>query len=94
MQDWTAEQVFDVIRSNSASIEGRLRQFASGGLVAEVAPGTGRFRLAPKTPELASALKETLDCYRVRSVLVIETIFKPPPDAAQRFADAFRFKPQ
>jgi hypothetical protein len=54
--------------------------------------GAGRFRFQPRTPELTSAVSGTLEAYRVRSVLVIETIFKPPTDAAQRFADAFRFK--
>ena len=91
---WTSEGLFDVIRSNAASIESRLRQFVQGGLVEEVEPASGRFRYHPKSDEIASALVETLEAYRLRSVLVIETIFKPPPDAAQRFADAFRFKPK
>jgi hypothetical protein len=92
--EWTAQQVYDVIRSNAASIESRLRQFAEVGLVAEPEPGSGRFRFSPKNAELSHALAETLRVYRVRSVQVIETIFKPAADGAQRFADAFRFKPK
>ncbi len=92
--DWTSQQVFDVIRSNAASIESRLRQFVQSGVVEEVELGSGRFHYHPKTEELAVAVTETLEAYRLRSVMVIETIFKPQAEAAQRFADAFRFKPK
>ena len=91
-RDWSSDELYDVIRSNAASIASRLGQFAQSGVVQESATGSGRFQFQPRTPELGSAVAETLDAYRIRSVLVIETIFKPPTDAAQRFADAFRFK--
>jgi hypothetical protein len=94
LREWTAEQLFEVIRSNAGSIDSRLRQFHRAKLLEEVELASARFRYCPETRELASAVEETLHAYRVRSVLVIETIFKPPADAAQRFADAFRFKPK
>jgi hypothetical protein len=94
LRDWSSEELYDVIRSNAGSIASRLAQFAQAALIQESAPGAGRFQFQPRTPELAAAIAETLETYRVRSVLVIETIFKPPTDAAQRFADAFRFKPK
>jgi hypothetical protein len=91
-RSWSSDELYDVIRSNGASIASRLAQFAQANLIEENASEPGRFLFKPRTEELGTAVAETLETYRVRSVLVIETIFKPPTDAAQRFADAFRFK--
>ena len=89
---WTAKSVFDIILSSERSIERRLRAFTEMGLLATIAEAPQAYRYAPRTAELDSIVAETLQAYKLRRVMVTETIFRPEQDPAQTFADAFRFK--
>jgi hypothetical protein len=89
-RDWTAAEIYERLLSNERSIEGRLGLFAERGLV-RVIDG-GRYRYAPRDATVDSAIEATLQAYKQRRVVVIETIFRPEQDPAKSFADAFRFK--
>lgn len=89
---WTVGQIYDVVLTNRDSIANRLQNFCEGGLVLEMVSEPGTYRFAPRTAELARAADETLEAYHTRSVLVLETIFKPSNESARNFAEAFRFK--
>jgi hypothetical protein len=52
----------------------------------------GRYRLAPKTPELAEFVSELAAAYRERRVAVIETIHGKSTDTIQDFANAFKLR--
>ena len=89
---WTARSVFDNILSNERSIERRLRAFTETGLLTTIAEAPQAYRYAPRSMELDRIVAETLQAYKLRRVMVTETIFRPEQDPAQTFADAFRFK--
>jgi hypothetical protein len=92
-REWTAGAVEGVLRGSEQSIGHRLAQFARAGILAKVAEGDEAYRYEPKTAALDSAAAATVEAYRVRPVLLIESIYKRPTDPAQSFADAFRFRP-
>ena len=90
--EWTATTIYEKILSNEKSIGARLEQFVVSGLIAVSSTFPPTFRYAPKDAALDHAAEATLQAYRERRVLVIETIFRPESDPAQSFSDAFRFK--
>jgi len=89
---WTCDEVYDVIRSSKASVLQRLESFASDGFL-ETEPGPPpRFRYAPKSSDLRSAVEETAKVYQTWRIRIIEAIFAPDVDPVQSFADAFKFR--
>jgi hypothetical protein len=91
-REWTAAAIYERILSSERSIAGRLSQFVDSGLVSTSDSSPPAFRYAPRDPVLDRGAEATLQAYRDRRVLVIETIFRPESDPAQSFSDAFRFK--
>ncbi|CAN5256225.1 hypothetical protein BH20VER2_BH20VER2_17170 [soil metagenome] len=88
---WTADEVYDVIRSSRSSVMQRLENFTAEEFL-ETEPGPPRrFRYAPKAGELRSAVDETATVYQTWRIRVIEAIFAPA-DPVQSFADAFKFR--
>jgi hypothetical protein len=92
-REWTAHAIDQVLRSSERSIAERLAGFARAGLLVESGDAEKTYRCEPRDPALEAAAAETVEAYRARPVLVIETIFKPD-DPAQSFADAFRLRPR
>ena len=90
-RSWAPGEVYEVVRSSRASVEERLESFVQlGFLVKEDGPPPA-FRYAPRE-ELGAALDETASAYQMWRVRVIEAIFTPVVDPAQRFADAFKVR--
>ena len=92
-RDWTASSLDQTLRSSEQSIARRLADFTRAGLLVESDHAAKMFRYQPRDAALDAAAAETLQAYRTRPVLVIETIFKPD-DPGQSFADAFRIRPR
>jgi hypothetical protein len=92
-REWTAKAIYEAILSNERSIESRLQIFVEKGLLAAAVGDVAKsYRYAPRGEQLDQMVQGTLQAYRERRVMVIETIFRPEQDPAQSFADAFRFK--
>ena len=91
-REWSVKAIYEAILSNEKSIVARLAQFESIGLVSATRDHPPAYRYAPSDAALDSAVDATLQAYRERRVMVIETIFRPDSDPAKSFADAFRFK--
>ena len=89
---WTADAVYDVIRSSKSSIAQRLATFTADGFLAEEAGSPTTFRYAPKDEALRAAVQETATLYQTRRIRVIEAIFAPEVDPVQSFADAFKLR--
>lgn len=89
---WTVGEVYDVIRSSTASIASRLKTFTNDGFVTEEATSSPAFRFAPKDENLRMAIDQTATAYQVSRVRVIEAIFTPASDPVQTFADAFKLR--
>jgi len=88
---WTAAEVYEVVRSSRASVEERLESFVQLGFLGKDLGPPSAFRYAP-TDNLGAAVDETASAYQKWRVRVIEAIFTPDVDPAQRFADAFKVR--
>jgi DNA-binding IclR family transcriptional regulator len=87
---WTVAEVFRPIQSSEKSVTDCLENFRENDLMA-LEPD-GRYRLAPKTLELAEFVSELAAAYRERRVAVIETIHGKSTDTIQDFANAFKLR--
>jgi hypothetical protein len=90
---WTARSINGILCHNEGVISRRLLDFAKAGIAVETGDLPPAYQCPNFESPLGAALRETVDAYLTRPVKVIETIFKPEEDAAQRFADAFRIRP-
>ena len=89
---WTADAVYDVIRSSKSSIAERLATFTAHGFLVEENGSPTTFRYAPKDEALRAAVQEAATLYQTRRIRVIEAIFAPEADPVQSFADAFKLR--
>ena len=90
-RSWTSAEVYEVVRSSRASVEERLESFVLLGFLGKEDGPPPTFRYAPKE-NLGAAVEETANAYQKWRVRVIEAIFTPAVDPAQRFADAFKVR--
>jgi hypothetical protein len=85
---WTAESVYQVIKSSRPSVQHGLDKFTAAGLLA-AAPPDYVCQSSAATPVIAALARS----YREMPVRVVEAIYQRPRDsAAQDFADAFKLK--
>ena len=90
-RSWTGAEVYETVRSSRASVEERLESFVLLGFLGKDDGPPPTFRYAPKET-LAVAVDETASAYQKWRIRVIEAIFTPAADSAQRFADAFKVR--
>ena len=90
-RSWTSAEVYEVVRSSRSSVAERLESFVQLGFLAKEDGPPSTFRYAP-TGNLGAAVDETAGAYQKWRVRVIEAIFTPVVDPAQRFADAFKVR--
>ena len=88
---WTSAEVYEIVRSSRSSVEERLENFVQLGFLAKENGAPSTFRYAP-TDNLGAEVDETASAYQKWRVRVIEAIFTPVVDPAQRFADAFKVR--
>ena len=90
-RSWTSAEVYEVVRSSRSSVEERLESFVQLGFLAKESGPPATFCYAP-AENLGAAVDETAGAYQKWRVRVIEAIFTPVVDPAQRFADAFKVR--
>lgn len=90
-RSWTASEVYEIVRSSRSSVEERLENFIQLRFLTKEAGPPPTFRYAP-SDNLGAAVDETANAYQKWRVRVIEAIFTPAEDPAQRFADAFKVR--
>lgn len=86
---WTGDEVARELRINPISTGSRLSNLHQRTLLAEEA---GRYRYAPRHPELDRAVSGLARAYAEMRVSVINLIFSKPVDALSTFADAFKLR--
>src|SRR4051812_31732079 len=91
VRPWSAAQVYEVVRSSPSSVAARLEAFTAVGFLEKAEGPPTTYRYAPKS-DLRSAVDETAHAYEIWRLRVIEAIFAPEPDPAQKFADAFKLR--
>jgi hypothetical protein len=89
-KEWSAEEVYSVIRSRPGSIAERLEELRGQGLLSVAADA--RYHYAPQVAETAAAMELLAQLYKERRVRIVEMIYSQPIDPLRGFADAFKFK--
>jgi predicted transcriptional regulator len=88
-KQWSAEQVYQEIKSNQSSINQKLQNLCSDGFLEHQ---DDHYRFQPKSVELAQAVTALGACYQTRRIKVIEAIFSKGTDELRNFANAFRLR--
>lgn len=86
----TTSEIFREIQSSQASVNIRLKQLESVGLI--VQESIGQYRIDRTDENLRKTLDELSRSYRMMRVRVIEAIYARRSDAVRTFADAFKLK--
>jgi hypothetical protein len=89
---WSAEGVYDVIKSSVQSVRDRLEEMTHRGMLRKEVESEVRYQFAPASDDLWKVTSELRDAYKERSVKVVQAIYSKPPDAVQEFARAFRLR--
>ena len=90
---WSAERAAARLYVQAAELESLLAQLAETGVVEGADTAEGRtWRYAPRTPELDALCARIEDVYGRQLVQVSRLIHSRGDRAAQRFADAFKWR--
>jgi hypothetical protein len=89
---WTAKSVYDVVKSSTGSVEDRLKDFASRGILKSETGNELRYQFSPAEEKFWRILSELREAYKERPVKVVQAIYSQPPDPAKEFARAFRIR--
>jgi hypothetical protein len=89
---WTAQRVYDRILSRPTSVQHWLDEFVALGLFQSDGAAPAGYRYSVPS-ELRGTVSSLAQFYKTMPVRVIEAIYRKNTDAAQGFADAFKFKP-
>ena len=90
---WTAQGVYDVIKSSLGSVEGRLREMAERGMLRQEPDSANRYQFAPADESIWRLIAELREAYKERPVKVVQAIYTAkPPDGVREFARAFRIR--
>jgi hypothetical protein len=91
-KSWSSRGVYDVVKSNPASVDARLEELTARGILIKEAHPEVRYQFAPKDENVWKVVNELRDAYKERPVKVVQAIYSKPPDAVQEFARAFRVR--
>ena len=89
---WTAQSVYDVIKSSPASVQDRLKDFADRSILKRESEKEVRYQFSPTEEKLWRIVTELREAYKERSVKVVQAIYAKPPDPMTEFARAFRIR--
>ncbi|HEV2455806.1 MAG TPA: hypothetical protein VGY98_16190 [Verrucomicrobiae bacterium] len=89
---WTIDDVFKGLQTNLHSVAERLKSLAAAGFVSIEGTGNPVYRFHPGSDVLKQRISELHKAYALSKYKVIEAIFSPPRDQAQKFADSFKLR--
>ena len=91
-QEFGAAEVVAELRIDPTWAVTQLDDFCARGILKCAEGPPRRYRYAPKSPDLDSAITRLDQAYSNRRVSVISLIFSKPTDKLRSFADAFRVR--
>jgi hypothetical protein len=91
---WTAQGVYDVIKSSLSSVEARLGEMVAKAILLSEVEGDRRYRFSPNDDSVWRIVSELRDAYKERSVKVVQAIYNKPQktEGITEFAKAFRLR--
>lgn len=91
-REWSANEVYEVVRSNPAVVAQRLDELVKFGLLSR-AGDPPLYRYAPRTEELCEQVSVLSGIYKMSRHRIVELIYAgEKSDSLKGFSDAFRFK--
>jgi hypothetical protein len=87
---WSASAVYEVIKSNPASVKERLQEFTDKQILKK--DESGCYQFSPENQAVWRLVSELREAYKQRPVKVVEAIYSRRTDTVREFAKAFRFK--
>lgn len=91
-RDWTADEVYQVVKTNPGLVVQRLEEFASRGLLTAGTSNPRTYRFSPRTEDLGRQVASLSSFYKMARHKIVELIYSPEIDEMRAFSDAFRIK--
>ncbi|MGE3262732.1 MAG: hypothetical protein AB7K68_13200 [Bacteriovoracia bacterium] len=89
---WTIPELTLELRSANSSIERRLNNFYSSGVLWPPAKEGDKIIFSPKGNEMEKSIRLLIKAFRERPSTTVEMIYSRPAQAIQAFADAFKIR--
>lgn len=89
---WTVTELTKELRSTETSIQKRLDDLYSRGVLARDSSLAGKHRFNPSSEDMRTLVKSLEQINQARPYRVIDAIFSRPSEALKAFADAFKFR--
>ncbi len=92
-REWSVNDVYQVILSNTAAVTDRLESLFNAGMLSR-SKEPPVYRYQPKNEEMAHAISALGAAYKLSRHRIVELIYAPSraDDPLTSFSDAFRFK--
>jgi DNA-binding IclR family transcriptional regulator len=90
-RSWSPTEVADALRLSERDVARQLEVLGSRGLLDVRLSSEVRYRFSPSTAALASAVRQTVECYRDRRSETLAFVATRGRRALRAFSDAFRF---
>jgi len=90
---WTAQSASVELYRPDVWVAGQLEGMVATGLARRQEGEPPSYRWDPADPGIAVTVKRVAEAFRLRHTSVIGAIYAPRGGAAERFADAFRLRP-
>lgn len=92
-REWSADDVYNVVRSSLTVVAERLESFVAAGILVR-SGDPPVYRYQPKTDELSRAISALSTAYKFSRHRIVELIYAPAQsdDSLTSFTEAFRFK--
>jgi hypothetical protein len=91
LRPWTPEAVYEIIKSNHASVQQRLRELCHDELVVVENSTSATYHFRSEDKALAALVADLAIVYKERPIRVLQIIY-PGADKGQGFANAFKFR--
>jgi len=89
---WTANMVYDVVKSSPASVEERLKRFARRGMLKTENAAEIHYQFSLQDEKPQRIMSDLRQAYKTHPVKVVQAIYAQPPDPMSEFAKAFRIR--
>lgn len=89
---WTANGVYDVVKSSPQSVQDRLNEMVGKGILRKETDSETRYQFGSTEGIIWNTINELREAYKERPVKVVQAIYSKPPDAVKEFAKAFQLR--
>lgn len=89
---FTVAAVYEHIKSTPLSVQQKLEDLTTKGLVQTTSDNPVQYRFEPQTEELILSVRDLAGAYKERRLRVLECLFSKPISSLRIFADSFKLR--